>query len=77
MHLKTKQIKRRRKPILGYAVAALFGFAAGATVTGNASVRCPSPQDIITAHYEAVLLEIHGFGYRPDLMPPPRKPEGE
>ena len=36
--------------------------------------ECPTKHEIITAHYEAIILEITGEYYRPEYMPPERKP---
>ena len=58
----------------------VLGIILGAILTGNTidtTQHCPTSTDIIIAHYEAVILQTHGKAYRPDLMPPPRKPEGE
>ena len=67
----------RRGRIQGFCFAAFLGLCA-APFLGNADtpkhIECDR-QAIITDHYEAVLAEIHGFGFRPDLMPPPRKPQ--
>lgn len=72
--LKTRKIYRPRKPVLGYFVAAIFGFAIGATVTGNANVPSPRTADECPTSIEDIVLNIHGFAYDPELMPPMDKP---
>lgn len=67
--LKTRKIYRKRKPVLGYFVCALFGFCIGLTVTGNAEIADDCPTSV-----EDIVLDIHGFAYDPDLMPPMDKP---
>ena len=58
--------------LLGAFVGIMSYAAINKPVT--ATTQCPGRQEIIIDYFAEVINEIHGNAYRPDLMPPSRKP---
>lgn len=61
-----------RGMLLGAFVGVMSYTAINRPVT--ATPQCPDRQEIIIDYFAEVIHEIHGNAYRPDLMPPERKP---
>lgn len=64
---------RQRGFARGLILGACVGFICGLVSAPQAAITCDH-EAIIFNHYAETAEKIHGFYYRPDLMPPERKP---